>query len=165
MSVDSCSYTGLVVRLRSAKSITVVGGRELHDPQRRALPVSSRDSERVATRKCAARGLVAAVTCESLWQRVGDQPGIGFAERGTLSGQASHQRIAAIRHEGAAPTPRFVKWDARHPTHLPGLTLRAILKLTRLRSYLTESVDKVVLQKSTPPQILQLILYCYEYGE
>ena len=30
---------------------------------------------------------------------------------------------------------------------------------------LTQNVYNVVLQKSTPPQIRQLILYCYEYNE
>ena len=36
--------------------------------------------------------------------------------------------------------------------------------LEEVRFYLTESVDKVVLQKSSPPQIRQLILYYHLYN-
>jgi len=33
----------------------------------------------------------------------------------------------------------------------------------RFRIHLTQSVDTVVLQKSTPPQSCQLVLYYYQY--
>ena len=38
-------------------------------------------------------------------------------------------------------------------------------RLLSLQDYPTESVYEVVLQKSTPPRIRQLILYCYYHAE